>query len=63
MDLHGDLFDDGYLPIEECAERLGISVARVKVLVQQRVLRSYSGDYDVMVQPALIRGVTTGVVR
>ena len=56
----GDLFDDGYLPIEECAQRLGLSVARVKELVAQRVLRAYSNGYDTMVQPALIRGVTTG---
>lgn len=58
----GDLFDDGYVPVEECAQRLGISVARVKQLVQQRVLRAYSDGYDLMVQPALIRGVTTRVV-
>ena len=59
--MDADLFDDGYLPIEECAERLGLSVARVQALVQARVLKAYSGDYSVMVQPALIRGVTTGV--
>ncbi len=57
-----DLFDDGYLPLDECAERLGLSVSRVQELVTARVLRAYGGAYgQVMVQPALIAGVTTGV--
>lgn len=55
------LFDDGYLPIEECAELLGLSVARVQELVLARVLKAYANDYAVMVQPALVRGLTTGV--
>ena len=50
-----DLLDDGYVSIEECAERLGLSTARVRVLVEQRVLKAYSGPYDqLMVQPALV---------
>lgn len=57
--MDGGIFDDGYLPIEECAERLGMSVARVEELVQQRVLKAYGGDFGVMVQPALVSGVTT----
>jgi hypothetical protein len=55
-----DLWADDYVPVEECAQRLGISTARVKELVMARVLKaSYERGYT-LVQPALIAGVTTG---
>ena len=39
--MYGDQFFEEYLSVPECAERLGISVAKVQTLVQQRVLKSY----------------------
>jgi hypothetical protein len=54
-----DLYGDDWLPVPECAERLGISEDRVKELVMARVLKAtYERGYT-LVQPALIRGVTT----
>ncbi|MFB1295790.1 hypothetical protein ACAG24_009765 [Mycobacterium sp. pW049] len=47
--------DGGFVPIEECADRLGLSVAQVLDLVQHRVLRAV--DYGmglIYVQPAII---------
>ena len=50
---------DDYLPVEECAERLGLSVERVMALVTARVLKAHWDSGMSFVQPALIAGVTT----
>jgi biotin operon repressor len=55
-----DLYGDDYLPVEECAQRLGISTQRVRELVEARVLKAVWDGYT-LVQPALVRGVTTAV--
>jgi hypothetical protein len=56
-----DVWADDFVPVEEAAERLGISTARVKELVMARVLKaSYDSGY-VLVQPALVPGYTTAV--
>jgi len=55
-----DIFDDSYLPIEEAAQRLGLSSARVQELVLARVLRAYADGGVTLVQPALVRGLTCG---
>lgn len=49
---------EGYMSVEECAVELGLPVTRIRELVTARVLKAYSTPYDVMVQPALIAGVT-----
>lgn len=48
------MYDDGYLPVEECAQRMGVSPERVVALVRQGVLRSRDG----WVQPAIVTGAT-----
>jgi hypothetical protein len=59
--MHYEDQHDDWLTVEDCAVRLGISQQRVRELVEQRVLRScYDGGW-LMVQPALIAGVTTRV--
>ncbi|ODR23058.1 hypothetical protein BHQ19_18360 [Mycolicibacterium porcinum] len=52
---------DDYVSAEECAARLGLPVERVVELVERRVLRAYryAGWGELLVQPALIPGVTT----
>jgi biotin operon repressor len=55
-----DPYADDYVSVEECAHRLGLSTARVKELVLARVLKSHWDGY-LLVQPALIAGVTTAV--
>ena len=55
-----DLWADDYVPVAECAERLGISTQRVKELVMARVLKASYDNGWTLVQPALIAGVTTG---
>lgn len=52
------LYDGEYVTVAECAQRLGLSEARVMELVKNRVLKSY-WDGGFLVQPALIQGVTT----
>jgi hypothetical protein len=56
--LDNNLFDDGYVSIQEAAQRLGISQKRVLELVQLRVLKARHDGWGLTVQPALIRGVT-----
>jgi hypothetical protein len=56
--LDDNLFDDGYVTVQECAQRLGMSPKQVRELVERRVLKARFDGYGVMVQPALIRGVT-----
>jgi hypothetical protein len=52
--------DDDFLPVEECAQRLGLTVERVMELVSQHVLRARRyGGWLLEVQPALIDGITT----
>lgn len=46
-------FDDGFLPLDECAERMGITVQRVVELVRRGILRA---DRDGYVQPAILSG-------
>lgn len=51
--------DDDFVPVEECAARMGISVERVEELVAQKVLRARRfGGWALEVQPALVTGVT-----
>lgn len=46
-------FDDGYLTVEDCAARMGITVERVVELVKRGILRA---DRDGYVQPAILSG-------
>jgi hypothetical protein len=46
-----DALDDGYLPIEEAAQRMGVSVERVIALVRAGVLRTRDGLW---IQPAIV---------
>jgi hypothetical protein len=49
-ELHGD-----YLDVEECAERMEMSVAEVRQLVERRVLKAINvGFRVVLVQPAIV---------
>jgi hypothetical protein len=56
--------DDTFVPVDECAERLGITVPEVMDLVERRVLRArrYAGwrlDVEyIEVQPAIVVGYT-----
>ena len=55
-----DDIDETYLPVDECADRLGLSVPEVMELVTKEVLKSRRyGGWLLEVQPALIPGVTT----
>jgi hypothetical protein len=47
------MFDDGFLPVEECAAQMGITVERVVEYVKRGVLRA---DRDGFVQPAILSG-------
>jgi excisionase family DNA binding protein len=51
--------DDGWLTVDECAARLRITTQQVQQLVEERVLRARRDGALVLVQPAIIRGVTT----
>jgi hypothetical protein len=58
--MYDDDIDDTYVPIEECADRLGLSVPEVEDLVAKGLLRARrNGGWLLEVQPALIPGVTT----
>ena len=54
-----DYYDD-YVSVEDCAHRLGLSKKRVMELVEHRVLKAH-WDGELLVQPALVNGVTTEV--
>jgi hypothetical protein len=47
-----DPLEQGYVPIDECAQRMGVTVERVRELVLRGVLRHRDG----WVQPAVISG-------
>jgi hypothetical protein len=47
-----DYYDD-YVPVEECAQRLGISKERVMEVVEHRILTAH-WDGCLLVQPALL---------
>jgi hypothetical protein len=47
------MFDDGYLPVEECAAQMGVTVERVVQLVHRGILRA---DRDGCVRPAILSG-------
>lgn len=51
--------NDEYVPIETCARRLGCSITRVRELIEHRVLKAYYDGGVLLVQPALIAGITT----
>ena len=51
----GDLFDDGYMSVEECARRLNLTEERVIELAKRGVLRS-QWDGVLGVQPAIVTG-------
>lgn len=55
-----DLYADEYEPVEECARRLGMSTRRVLQLVEARILKAKYDGPLLLVQPALIAGITTG---
>jgi excisionase family DNA binding protein len=44
---------EGFLPVDEAAEQMGITEQRVHQLVQQRVLRSAFTGSAMLVQPAI----------
>ena len=49
--------DDDYVPLAECARRMGVSEEQVELWVMARVLKAYSDGWgSVMVQPALLSG-------
>jgi hypothetical protein len=55
-----DDIDDTYVPVEDCAQRLSLSVPEVEDLVKKGLLRARrDGGWLLEVQPALIPGVTT----
>lgn len=45
------MWDDGYLPLDECAQRMGVTVE----LVRRGILRT---DRDGYVQPAILSGAS-----
>jgi hypothetical protein len=45
--------DDGWLPPEECAARMGITVRQVDDSVRRGVLRAKRDGWAVLVQPAV----------
>jgi hypothetical protein len=47
------MYDDGFLPVEDCAARMGVTVQRVVELVKRGILRA---DRDGFVQPAILSG-------
>ncbi|GBG35819.1 hypothetical protein NJB14197_29670 [Mycobacterium montefiorense] len=49
-----DLLELGYVPLQDSAERMGISVERVQDLVKRGVLRASSDG--LYVQPAIVSG-------
>ena len=57
--LHYESAIDDYVTVDDCARRLGLSRERVLELAKKGVLKSV-WDGVLWVQPALIRGVTTG---
>jgi hypothetical protein len=57
-----DDLEDTYVPIEECAGHLGLSVPEVEDLVAKGLLKARRhGGWLLEVQPALIPGVTTSI--
>ena len=57
-DTMGPLADSGlrdsFVPVEDCAKRMGLSVAKVKELARRGILRA---DRSGQVQPAILSGV------
>lgn len=51
-----DPFSDGYVPIQECAARMGVSVKDIKRLVTMRALRAKTVWGEVFVEPAVVIG-------
>lgn len=47
------MWDDGFLTVEECAARMGITAERVVDYVKRGVLRA---DREGYVQPAIVSG-------
>lgn len=47
------MIDDGFLPLEECAQRMGVTPERVVDYVRRGILRA---DRDGYVQPAILSG-------
>ncbi|WP_161630354.1 hypothetical protein [Mycobacterium sp. UM_CSW] len=47
------MWDDGFLPLDECAARMGVTVERVQEYVRRGTLRA---DRDGYVQPAILSG-------
>lgn len=48
---------DGFVPIEDAAKRMKLTVEQVLALVSRRVLRAYDlGGGLILVQPAILSG-------
>ena len=51
---YADLAERGYLPADEAAQQMGVSVERLRALVQRGILRATpDGQW---VQPAIVSG-------
>jgi hypothetical protein len=51
-------FEDTYVPVQECASRMGLTVEAVERLVRMRLLKARHHGI-LMVQPACLPGHTT----
>jgi hypothetical protein len=51
--------DDGYLPVQQCAERMGITVEQLMALIQDKVVKARRwGGWALEAEPAIIPGLT-----
>ncbi|QNJ91525.1 hypothetical protein HZU40_09675 [Mycolicibacterium fluoranthenivorans] len=55
-----DLYAEDFVPVAECAQRLGMSEQTIRKLVSARILKAKWDGPLLVVQPALIAGITTG---
>lgn len=57
--------EDWFVPVPECAERMGITVEQLWGLIESHALRAHrwGGWGDVMVQPAIVSGAGLGAER
>jgi hypothetical protein len=58
--IYDDDLEDAFVPIEDCADHLGLTVPDVEDMVAKGLLKARRhGGWLLEVQPALIPGVTT----
>lgn len=56
--------EDTYLPVHECAERMGITVEQLMQLVQDKVVKARRwGGWLLEAEPAIIPGLTSAPKR